>query len=95
MGYSYVYPPLKPAAASKSDHEFEFEPLPTSPANSQNPQNPLIPKLNPPKEFQSFLDNIGNKFNFAARREPERSGQPAATGDLSGKTYFWRRSLQL
>jgi len=84
MGYSYVYPPLKDGSSSKSD---VVVPLPTSPPalppkqNIHKPSNSLIPKIDPPKEFQNFLSNIGNTFNFAARSEPN----PPNQGDLSGR----------
>ena len=88
MGYSYVYPPLKQGSSAKTGI---IEALPTSPpasnpisvSNSKPVKNSLIPKLNAPKEFQNFLDNIGNKFKFpGGRREPERIG---TLGDMSSK----------
>ena len=73
MGYSYVYPPLSKSATSKID---EVEPLPTSPP-ALPPKIPeetsFLPSLNPQKEFQSFLDNIGNKFNFNNRQRQQPS----------------------
>ena len=73
MGYSYVYPPLSKSATSKID---EVEPLPTSPP-ALPPKIPeetsFLPSLNPQKEFQSFLDNIGNKFNFNNRLRQQPS----------------------
>jgi len=81
MGYSYVYPPLK-SASSKSE---VVEPLPTSPPalppRKPKPSNSLIPKIDPPKEFQNFLENIGSSFNFAARSEK----QSPAQGDMSSR----------
>ena len=75
MGYSYVYPPLK-SASSKSE---VVEPLPTSPPalppRKPKPANSLIPKIDPPKEFQNFLENIGSSFNFAARSEKQSPAQ--------------------
>lgn len=95
MGYSYVYPPLKPAASSKVDQSPLLNPnAGGSPASGSS--GSLIPNLNPPKEFQSFLDDIGNKFNFAARRQPPPKAAQSAqapvaavasadAGDLSGR----------
>ena len=41
----------------------------------------FLPSLNPQKEFQSFLDNIGNKFSFSSRRQPipDLTGRPSST----------------
>ncbi len=106
MGYSYVYPPLKPAADSKS------ETLPSgnlaspasSPAKPPPPSlsntgvtKPLLPNLNPQKEFQSFLNNIGSQFNFAARREPEPapSGQQQLiSADLASRPSESRKRIR-
>jgi hypothetical protein len=55
------------------------EPLPTSPPalppRKPKPSNSLIPKIDPPKEFQNFLENIGSSFNFAARSEKQSPAQ--------------------
>ena len=60
-------------------------PLPTSPPVNIPPKvsgdTSFLPSLNPQKEFQSFLDNIGNKFSFSSRRQPLPG--PNNSGDLS------------
>merc|ERR1712029_150562 len=83
MGYSYVYPPLSKSASSKIDL---VDPLPTSPPAAALPPkvaegSSFLPSLNPQKEFQSFLDNIGNKFSFSTRRQPipDLTGRPSST----------------
>ena len=75
MGYSYVYPPLKPSLSGKTGEP--VEPLPTSPASNSKPAS----LLNPQKEFQSFLDNIGN---FAGNIG-SFAGRPGAGSDMSSK----------
>ena len=49
-------------------------PLPTSPPVNIPPKvsgdASFLPSLNPQKEFQSFLDIMGNKFSFSSRRQP-------------------------
>lgn len=79
MGYSYVYPPLTHSASERND---QVSPLPTSPPAKYKPPASMIPELslNPQKEFQSFLDNLGSKFSFSSRREAVAGSQ-----DMQGR----------
>ena len=78
MGYSYVYPPLSQAAAKTGAIDI---PLPTSPPAQSpaqsKPKNSILPKINPQKEIKSFLDNIGNTFNFNTNRDSDLSSRPS------------------